>query len=367
MRLTSLKLNNFRNYERAEIYPASGTTVFVGNNAQGKTNVLEAVHLCCTGRSHRTPRDKELVRWEQPYGQVELQVEQADGSHEIEILLSTIERKKVKVGGNFIARSGELLGHVNGVMFSPEDLRMVKGGPSERRRFIDMELSQISPSYYYGLQRYNRALLQRNKLLKAAVHRPDLQETLIVWEEQLAHHGAKIMRRRANFIERLAQAAQANHLSISGDKEQLKVLYAADVPMPDEVGQLEELLKDALSRSREKDLQRGTTQVGPHRDDLALWLNDMDVRAFGSQGQQRTTALSLKLSELDVMREETGEWPVLMLDDVMSELDPHRKRQLLDKLEPVQVLVSCTDMSDLAGATVDRVYEVEAGCASLQE
>ncbi len=367
MRLTSLELDNFRNYEHAEIYPASGITVFVGNNAQGKTNVLEAVHLCCTGRSHRTPRDKELVRWEQPFGQVELKVEQADGSHEIEILLSSTERKKVKVGGNFIARSGELLGHVNGVMFSPEDLRMVKGGPAERRRFVDMELSQIRPSYYYALQRYNRALLQRNKLLKEAVYKPALQETLIVWEEQLARYGAKIMHWRAGFVERLAEAAHANHLSISGDKEQLKVLYAADVPLPEKVEQLEEILKQVLSRSREKDLQRGTTQVGPHRDDLALWLNEVDVRVFGSQGQQRTTALSLKLSELDVMREETGEWPVLMLDDVMSELDPDRKRHLLSKLEPVQVLVSCTDISDLAGAKVDRVYRVAAGRASLQE
>lgn len=361
MRLTRLTLQDFRNYRSAEIRPCPGVTVFYGDNAQGKTNILEAVYLCCTGRSHRTPRDKELIFWDADFARVELLVERLGGSREIEIVIPQKERKTVKVSGNPIARSGELMGHINGVLFSPEDLRMVKDGPAERRRFVDMELSQIRPSYYYALQRYNRALVQRNRLLREIGLRPALKDTLDAWDEQLCRHGAEIIEHRRRFIQRLSQSALQNHLAISGGKEKLEAVYKSSIKLSESPQDTFEMLYRGLAAAREQDIRRQTTSVGPHRDDLTLLLDGVDVRAFGSQGQQRTAALSLKLSELDVMHQETGEWPILMLDDVMSELDPQRRRQLLTRFESIQVLVSCTDLSDLAGAQVGAAYHIESG------
>lgn len=361
MYITRLELRDFRNYEEAELVPCEGINVLYGDNAQGKTALLEAVALCCTGRSHRTSKDRELIRWGQPFGRVELQAMRADGTHEIEIILPQAERKTVKVGGSVLTRSGELMGHVNGVLFAPEDLRMVKDGPAERRRFIDMEISQTSPAYYYALQRYNRALNQRNRLLKDALATPSLLDMLGSWDEQLCSAGAFIMDRRRAFIERLSRFAGENHREITGGRERLECRYCPSAPL-DETGEaLERALGEALLRAREQDERRCMTSVGPHRDDLQLTLDGMDVRAYGSQGQQRTSALSLKLAELTIMKEATGEWPVLLLDDVMSELDPGRRRQLLSRLRGIQTLVTCTDLTDLAEADVGAAWRVASG------
>ena len=351
MHITRLELRQFRNYEQAELRPCEGVTVLYGNNAQGKTALLEAIVLCCTGRSHRTSRDKELIRWGQEAGRVFVQAEKRDGSHEVEMLLSSLRRKTVKVNGSALQRTGELMGHVNGVLFAPEDLRMVKDGPAERRRFIDMELSQIKPSYYY-------ALMQRNKLLRDIALKPSLSDMLEDWDAQLARYGAAIMRERQAFIALISDSAHENHLEISGGQEDLKARYVPSLDAQDEPAQA--LLK-ALRVARDVDIRRGTTSVGPHRDDLTLTLSGMDVRVYGSQGQQRTTALSLKLAELDIMRREIGEWPVLMLDDVMSELDPRRRRQLLGRLKGIQTIVTCTDMSDLAEAEIGAAWRIQNG------
>lgn len=361
MYITQLTLKDFRNYEEGTLAPCEGINVLYGDNAQGKTALLEAVVLCCTGRSHRTTRDRELIRWEQPFGRVEVQAQRADGSHEVEIILPQAERKTVKVGGSVVSRSGELMGHLNGVLFAPEDLRMVKDGPAERRRFIDMEISQTSPAYYYALQRYNRALNQRNHLLKDAQANPSLLEMLGAWDEQLCAAGAFIMDRRRAFIERLSQFSGENHREITDGREQLECRYCASAQLNQTGEALERALGEALLRAREQDERRCITSVGPHRDDLLLTLDGMDVRAYGSQGQQRTSALSLKLAELSIMKEATGEWPVLLLDDVMSELDPGRRRHLLSRLKGVQTLVTCTDLSDLADADVGQAWRVEKG------
>lgn len=366
MYITRLELRDFRNYEEAELVPCEGINVLYGDNAQGKTALLEAVVLCCTGRSHRTSKDRELIRWGQPFGRVELQAMRADGTHEIEIILPQAERKTVKVGGSVLTRSGELMGHVNGVLFAPEDLRMVKDGPAERRRFIDMEISQTSPAYYYALQRYNRALNQRNRLLKDALATPSLLDMLGSWDEQLCSAGAFIMDRRRAFIERLSRFAGENHREITGGRERLECRYCPSAPL-DETGEaLERALGEALLRAREQDERRCMTSVGPHRDDLQLTLDGMDVRAYGSQGQQRTSALSLKLAELTIMKEATGEWPVLLLDDVMSELDPGRRRQLLSRLRGIQTLVTCTDLTDLAEADVGAAWRVTSGALETE-
>ena len=354
MRISSIRITDFRNYAKGELCPCDGVTVLWGDNAQGKTALLESVVLACTGRSHRTPRDRELIRYDQPFSRVQITAARLDGTHEVEMILRPDTRKTVKVNGKALARTGELMGHISGVLFAPEDLRMVKDGPGERRRFMDMELSQIRPSYYYALQSYQRALLQRNRLLRDIPENPALRDTLPEWEAQLARFGEIIMRQRAEFLLRLSEAARENHLEISGGKETLAAIYAPALEGFD-------ALPKAIAATREKDIRRGTTTVGPHRDDILITLNGTDARSFGSQGQQRTAALSMKLAELDIMRAELGESPVLMLDDVMSELDPGRRRLLLSRIRDIQTIVTCTDPEDLSGAQVGASYRIVSG------
>lgn len=361
MRIVDLQLKDYRNYEQCTFVPAEGVTVLLGNNGQGKTNVLEAVYLTCTGRSHRTRQDRELIRWGADLADVKIRTERRDGSHEVEILMPAVGKRRIKVAGQEVSRSGELLGHVTGVLFSPEDLRTVKDGPAERRRFVDMALSQLRPAYYYAMQRYNRALKQRNELLRAAAASPSLLATLDSWDEQLALAGVELMRHRHEYISRLAATAGATHRDIASDREHLDIQYHPSIPG----GDLQSCL-DALFAARETDARRLTTSVGPHRDDVVLLVDGRDVRAFGSQGQQRTAALSMRLAELTVMRDELGEWPVLMLDDVMSELDPSRRRRLLEHLKGIQTLVTCTDPDDLAGAEASAIYRVDGATLSGQ-
>lgn len=359
MRITQLQLRNFRNYEACAFEPCDDVTVLLGDNGRGKTNVLEAVYLTCTGRSHRTRQDRELIRWDTDAADVKVFAQRRDGSHEVEILLPSLGKRRIKVAGQEISRSGELLGHVTGVLFSPEDLRTVKDGPAERRRFVDMALSQLKPAYYYAMQRYNRALRQRNELLRAAAMQPTIMATLDVWDEQLAAAGAELMRHRLAYISTLSEVAGRMHAEIADGREKLEIRYRPSVDGDDERACVE-----ALFAQRDTDVRRMTTSVGPHRDDVSVLVEGRDVRAFGSQGQQRTAALSMRLAELSVMRDELGEWPVLMLDDVMSELDPGRRRRLLAHLTGVQTLVTCTDFDDLAGAEVGRIYRVDNGALS---
>lgn len=359
MRIRSIRLTDFRNYAEAEISPCAGVTVFTGDNAQGKTNILEAVYLCCTGRSHRTSHDREMIRTGADIARVHVDADRRDGHHDVEILLPRMERRRVKVAGNVVSRSGELLGHITGVLFAPEDLRMVKDGPAERRRFVDMELSQLRPSYYYALQRYSRALKQRGALLKEISLGNARADTLDMWDAQLAESGAAVMDLRREFLKTLAQTAVETHARVSGGAEVMTVEYAPSAETANTGAALAEALRELLLRARQMDLKRLTTSVGPHRDDVRVLLNGQDARAYGSQGQVRTCALSLKLSELEIMRRESGESPVLMLDDVMSELDPGRRRLLIGMLEDVQTFVTCTDPTDLAGAAIGRVFRVK--------
>ena len=357
MKITRAELDHYRSYEACELAPCEGVNVLLGDNGQGKTNVLEALYLCCTGRSHRTRQDRELIRWGADFAAVRVEARRRDGSHEVEILLPALGRRKIKVSGQEIARSGELMGHVTGVLFSPEDLRTVKDGPAERRRFVDMALSQIKPAYYYALQRYARALKQRNEALKAVAAQPAFMATLDAWDEQLATAGAELMRHRRAYIEQLSRTASETHRDIADGREKLEIRYLPSVTMGDDV----QSNLEALFGARENDVRRMTTTVGAHRDDVQILVEGRDVRAFGSQGQQRTAALSMRLSELDVMREQLGEWPMLMLDDVMSELDPGRRRQLVSHLKGIQTFITCTDAEDLAGAEVGKAWRVENG------
>ncbi len=357
MRIIRAKLNHYRNYLGCEFAPCGGVNVLLGDNGQGKTNLLEAMYLCCTGRSHRTHQDRELISWDADFASVQVHAERLDGSHEVEVILPAVGKRKIKISGREASRSGELMGHITGVLFSPEDLRTVKDGPAERRRMVDMTLSQLRPAYYYALQRYNRALKQRGEVLRAAALNPSLAQTLDVWDEQLSAAGAELMRHRRIYIEKLSQMAEESYREIAGGRERLRVRYQPSIAEGEEVSAFLTALRDR----RELDLRRLTTSLGAHRDEVALTVEDREVRAFGSQGQQRTAALSLRLAELGVMGEELGEWPVLMLDDVMSELDPSRRRQLIGRLEGVQTIVTCTDMDDLAGAQIGAAWRVHEG------
>ena len=357
MKITRARLTHYRSYDTCVLAPCEGVNVLLGDNGQGKTNVLEALYLACTGRSHRTRQDRELIAWGADFASVKVDAERRDGSHQVEIILSALGRRKLKIAGQEVSKSGELMGHVTGVLFSPEDLRTVKDGPVERRRFVDMALSQIKPSYYYGLQRYARALKQRNEVLKLASVQPGVLSTLDSWDEQLAQAGSELMRQRREYIARLSKLAGETHREISDGREQLEIRYVPSVSMGDDV----QANLEALFGARENDLRRMTTSVGAHRDDVLLTIAGRDVRAYGSQGQQRTAALAMRLSELDVMREAMGEWPMLMLDDVMSELDPSRRRQLVSHLKGIQTFITCTDAEDLAGAEAGKVWRVSGG------
>ena len=363
MRVKSLSLKNFRNYEQAVIEPDSGVTVFTGPNAQGKTNILEALHLCCLGRSHRTARDEELIRWGAANARVNILTHQQDGTHEVTILLDKHQKKKktVRIGARQADRIGELLGHVCGVLFSPEDLSIIKDGPAERRRFIDMQLSQLRPQYFYALQRAVRTLNQRNALLQEIAKNPSLLPTLDMWDEQLAGIGAQIAQSRREAIAQLSQDAKAAHASLTDGREELRLWYISQTA---EGGDVAGQLLARLRAARSEDLRRMTTTVGIHRDDIGVTINGKEARTFASQGQQRSAVLSLKLAQLEMAARETGEAPILMLDDVMSELDPGRRRQLIERIDRVQTFVTCTDLSDLAGARQGAVYHVENGVLS---
>lgn len=357
MLLKQLRLHDFRNYAQLEFAPAPGLCVLVGENAAGKTNILESLFLCALGRSQRTRHDHELIRYGQPGAFVGITLSKSTGTHTIACKLQRDARRALTVDGMPLARSGELLGTLRVVMFSPEDLRLIKQGPSERRRFLDMELSQLYPAYYYALQQYNHALKQRNALLRADRFR---EEQLAPWDVLLARLGAQILAARSGFLEQLSGMAARLHASFSGGREALDVAYAPSLP-PVANDQLEGALLEALSGSARKDRERGNTSIGPHRDDLVLLLNGEDVRAFGSQGQQRTAALSLKLSELELMKALGEETPVLLLDDVLSELDGARQRMLAAAMTDCQVFLTCTQLAGLedTGLRDMTIYRVE--------
>ena len=345
MRIERIELKNFRNYESLTLEPCEGVNVLAGDNAQGKTNCLEAAYLTCAGRSHRTRQDRELIRWGADFASVRVEAERRDGSHEVEIILPASARRIIKIAGQKVSRSGELMGHVTGVIFSPEDLGLIKDGPVERRRFMDIAISQLRPSYYYALQRYSRALKQRGEILRTQQY-----AALDEFDMELVRAGGEIMRHRKWYIEKMNSVSREVHGHISMSREELSVEYRPGIG---------EDMAECLRAVRDADIRRQTTSVGVHRDDIAILIDGHEARLFGSQGQQRTAALSLRLSELTVMKNESGEWPLLMLDDVMSELDPARRRQLVRYLEGVQTMITCTDPDDLAGAEIGAMFRVD--------
>ncbi|NLG37016.1 MAG: DNA replication/repair protein RecF [Clostridiales bacterium] len=337
MRLTSLTLNRYRNLEPQTLKPGPLQNILAGSNAQGKTNLLEAIYVCCVGRSHQTVRDRELIRWGEETASVSLDCARRDGIHRIEVGLTLSGRKTIRINGSPIHRIGDLMGHINAVIFTPAELSLVRDGPSCRRRFLNMSLSQIRPDYFLWLQRYHQALSQRNALLRAP--EGGVLATLPVWDAQLARAGARLTADRRDFCARLAVHASEIHAELAGG-ESFTVSYSAAAEA-DDTERLEAALLALLINNRENDVRRGITTAGPHRDDIVLRIDGADARVYGSQGQKRTCALSMKLAEREIMREETGEEPLLLLDDVFSELDGERRRMLLGFIGGTQTFITC--------------------------
>ena len=355
MIVESLSLKNYRNYENLNLNFSNGTNIFYGNNAQGKTNILEAVYMSGTTKSHRTNKDLELIRFSEEESHISTIVRKNGISHKIDIHLKNNKSKGVAIDGIPIKKASELFGMINFVFFSPEDLNIIKNGPSEKRRFMDIELCQLNKVYLSNLANYNKIVIQRNRLLKDLYFRKDLEDTLDIWDFQLYEYGQKIIEMREAFVERLNQIIFNIHHSLSGGKENLKIVYLKNCE--------KENLLEQLKINREKDLKLKTTTVGPHRDDLGFYFDGMDVRKFGSQGQQRCAALSLKLSEIELVKSTTGDTPILLLDDVLSELDKNRQNYLLNHIHDIQAMITCTGLDEFVNCrfSIDKIFKVTDG------
>ncbi len=348
MFLSSLQLRGFRNYQELDIHFSPGLNVIYGDNAQGKTNLLEAIYLLATGKSHRTSRDHELIHEHMNALLARATVERKTGELSLELSLARDSRKQLKINGISEKKIARLVGNMTAVFFSPDDLQLLKGPPAGRRRFLDIELSQISQNYLYHLIHYNRTLSHRNTLLK---QEPLDTEMLAVYTDQLIATGAQLIARRSRAVKRLSVLAANYHKLLSQGKEELQLEYQSQGAEPDQVPSPEEAaerLYSQIQQRQREEARRQVTLVGPHRDDVGFRINGRDARQYGSQGQQRTAVLSLKLAELQFMYEELGEYPILLLDDVASELDPHRRNYLLNAVQDgIQTFVSCTDLEDL--------------------
>ncbi len=355
MIIESMELQHYRNYPALQISFDPGTNIFYGDNAQGKTNALEAVYVCCTTKSHRVSRDKDLIRFGQEEAHIKLQVKKDNVSYRIDMHLKKNKPKGIAVNGIPIRKASELFGIANVVFFSPEDLNIIKNGPSERRRFLDLELCQVNKLYVHNLVNYNKILMQRNKCLKDLSFRPEYESTLEIWDEQLIRYGLPLMEYRKQFIDQLNQLIEVVHGKLTGKKEHLVLSYEPNV-QPEEFSAV-------LVKNRESDKKQKTTLSGPHRDDMSFFINQIDIRKFGSQGQQRSAALSLKLSGIELVRELIHDYPILLLDDVLSELDRGRQNHLLNSINHIQTMITCTGLDDFIGHRfpLNRIFKVTGG------
>ena len=340
MKITKLNITNFRNYKNASLELAPNLNVIIGKNAQGKTNLIESVFLCAIGRSPRTSKDKDLINWECEFSKIDIDLTKDIGKSKIEMFIFKNQNKSIKINGIGIKKIGQLFGVLNAIYFSPDELKLIKESPEERRKFMDIDLCQFDKNYFYDLSNYNKVLAQRNKLLKSG-NDSTLKDTISIWNEQLAISGSKIIMARLKLIEKLKVFAKDIHFKLTNNSEDLSLSYQGYVA--DTENELKLLLLKKYEESIEKDIHLGFTTVGPHRDDIKIVSNDVDLRSFGSQGQQRTGALSLKLAELEVFKSNIGEYPVLLLDDVLSELDKDRQLKLLEHVSSIQTLITCTD------------------------
>jgi DNA replication and repair protein RecF len=338
MIVKSLELKDYRNYSSLRMKFDNGTNILYGENAQGKTNILEAVYLCGTTKSHRGSKDKEMIMFHKEESHIRILIEKNKIPHKIDFHLKKNKSKGVAIDGIPIKRQTELFGLLNLVLFSPEDLYIIKNGPSERRRFLDLELCQMNKIYLHDLANYNKALIQRNNLLKQISFNKNLLDTLSVWDFKLIEYGKNIINMRNEFILKINDIVFDIHKRLTGNREELALQYEPNVR--------EQEFEEKLSKSRGRDLEQKITSVGPHRDDMSFLLGSIDIRKYGSQGQQRTAALSLKLAEIELVKSIMKENPILLLDDVLSELDRQRQMHLLNSIGDIQTIMTCTGLEE---------------------
>ena len=366
MFIKQLQLKNYRNYEELEISFEDKVNVILGENAQGKTNVMESIYVLAMAKSHRTSNDKELIRWDKEYAKIEGRVEKDHGSMPMQLVISK-KGKKAKCNHIEQQKLSQYVGNMNVVMFAPEDLNLVKGSPQVRRRFIDMEIGQVSPVYLHDISQYQKILQQRNHYLKLLQLKKQTDETMLeILTEQFIQTAAKIVAKRFEFLRLLENWAMPVHEGISRGLETLKIEYkaSADVSEEQDLSKMIKGYEDKFAKVKIREVERGVTLFGPHRDDLVFFVNGRDVQTFGSQGQQRTTALSLKLAEIELIHSEIGEYPILLLDDVLSELDDFRQSHLLNTIQgKVQTFVTTTSVEGIDHQTLKEAaaFSVEAG------
>ena len=359
MIIKSLELADYRNYGSLDMKFDKGTNILYGDNAQGKTNILEAIYLTATTKSHKGSKDREIVNFEKEEAHIRAYIEKENVESRIDMHLRKSGSKGIAVDGQRIKKAGDLLGLCNVVFFSPEDLGIIKNGPAERRRFIDMELCQLDSIYMFNLNNYNKIVNQRNKLLKDIFFNPDLKETLNIWDMQLVSYGSKIIERRRLFVDQLNEIILDIHKRLSGNRENLSIAYEPNVEADD--------FEKNMRYSRDKDIKAKMTTVGPHRDDFSIIVNGVDIRKYGSQGQQRTAALSLKLSEIELVKKIAKDNPILLLDDVLSELDSNRQNYLLNSIGDIQTIITCTGLEEFVNNRfeINRVFQVNNGKVTL--
>ncbi|MGN8712193.1 DNA replication/repair protein RecF [Hornefia butyriciproducens] len=367
MYITELELKNFRNYKELTIQFDKNVNIIVGRNAQGKTNLIEAVFLSSIGRSFRTSHDSDLIRFGQEEAFVRVKAEKEVIDTKVEIKINRHHKKSIQKDGNTVHRTSQLIDNIIIVIFSPDDLKIVKEEPEKRRKFIDRELAQIKPAYYDCLSNYKKTLQQRNACLKEDYVEPSL---LSLWDEQMIIYGSDIIRMRKDFIDRINEYSSRIHQGITNRSEDLSLQYDPNIRFCETKEEQQEVYRKELMKSAASDLRMRTTTRGPQKDDLQFFVNGVNARSFGSQGQQRTCALSLKLAELDFIREETGEKGILLLDDVMSELDESRRDYLVKTLHENQLFITTTDIDPgiLEYYPQARIIEIEKGeCVNLEK
>ncbi|MEK6265302.1 MAG: DNA replication/repair protein RecF [Clostridium sp.] len=357
MHVKYLQLKNFRNYDELVIELNKGINVFVGDNAQGKTNILEAIYYCSLAKSHRTNRDKELIKWSGADAYIKIYVCKTRLDKKIELKIFKEGKKGININSIKVQKLSELVGSFNVVMFSPEDLNIIKDSPSFRRKFLDIELCKLSRNYYYILTQYKKILNERNSTLKKWNTNIDIID---VYDRQLSEFGAIIIRDRINYVEKLNEKSKVIHSDITSKSETIEIKYLTPIKGLNEI---QEKLYLLLCKNRKRDIDIKTTSIGPHRDDFSIDINGNDARVFGSQGQQRTAILTIKFSALAIIKELTGEYPVLLLDDVLSELDTKRQEYILNSIKEVQTLITCTGINDIRKHlnSESKVFEVISG------
>lgn len=360
MIIKSIELADYRNYDFLTLQFDKGTNILYGDNAQGKTNILEAIYVAATTKSHKGSKDREIINFDKEEAHIRTYLEKEDVETRVDMHLRKSRSKGIAIDGQKLKKAADLLGLCNVVFFSPEDMSIIKNGPAERRRFVDMELCQLDNFYLYNLNHYNKIVNQRNKLLKDMFMNPELRDTLNIWDSQLVSFGSKIIERRKIFADQINEIIYDIHKKLSGGKEELYIQYEPDVMI--------ESFEKKLKLNQEKDIKLKQTTTGPHRDDISFLIGTTDIRKFGSQGQQRTAALSLKLSEIELMKKITKDTPILLLDDVLSELDSNRQNYLLNSIGDIQTIISCTGLEEFVNNRfeINKIFKVANGVVTSE-